>query len=128
FDEIDLGDQVNARAGEAELADQLISQLSAKSFEPQKYKDAYRDRVHAAVEQKIAGQEVHVAHEQPTAQIIDLFEALKASLGQSGKAPRGEAAPAKEGTKKTDLKGPKPPKKALPRSAVGGKKKTSSAS
>jgi DNA end-binding protein Ku len=45
--------------------------------------------VQAAVDQKVAGQEITVAPEQPKAQIIDLFEALKKSLSdaQSKSAP-----------------------------------------
>ena len=44
-----------------------------------------------AVEQKVAGQEVAVAPEQPTAQIIDLFEALKRSLNEERRR-RSQAA------------------------------------
>ena len=38
------------------------------------------ERVKKAADQKVAGQELTVAPEQPAAQIIDLFEALKQSL------------------------------------------------
>jgi DNA end-binding protein Ku len=81
FEDVEFGDEVQLRAGELELAQQLIEQLSGERFEPVKYEDRYRQAVLAAVEQKIAGQEVVVA-EAPESreQIIDLVAALKRSL------------------------------------------------
>jgi DNA end-binding protein Ku len=81
MDEIDFPKNLAFRPAEEELADKLIEQLSTDELDLSKYHDEYRDRVETAVEQKIAGQEVSVAPEQPAAQIIDLFEALKRSLG-----------------------------------------------
>ncbi len=81
FEDVEFGDDVQLRAGELNLAQQLIEQLSGASFDPQKYEDRYRQAVLAAVDQKIAGQEVVVA-EKPESreQIIDLVAALKRSL------------------------------------------------
>ena len=85
FDEVEFGDEVQLKAGELQLAQQLIEQLSAERFDPAKYEDRYRQAVLAAVDQKIAGQEVVVA-EAPQAreQIIDLVAALKRSLEERG--------------------------------------------
>jgi DNA end-binding protein Ku len=90
FDEIEFGDEVQVRAGELELAQQLIEQLSAERFDAAKYEDRYRQAVLAAVDRKIAGQEVVVA-EKPESreQIIDLVAALKRSLEER----RGAGAP-----------------------------------
>ncbi len=113
YDELGVPGEVAFRDVEIELAQKLIDQLSAKDFKPEQYRDEYEDRVRAAVEAKIAGQEVVIAEEAPRAQIIDLFEALKRSLG-TGK----DDAPASA----------KPPKKAEPRgdapaeAAASGKK------
>lgn len=81
FEDVEFGDDVQLRAGELNLAQQLIEQLSGEKFDPQKYEDRYRQAVLAAVDQKIAGQEVVVA-EKPESreQIIDLVAALKRSL------------------------------------------------
>jgi DNA end-binding protein Ku len=95
FDEIDTGATFKFSATEQNLAEKLIDQLSSDEFEADKYEDTYRDRVQAAVDQKVAGQEITVAPEEPRAQIIDLFEALKKSISAAG-----EKSP------------PKPPKKA----------------
>jgi DNA end-binding protein Ku len=80
YDEVDVGPDQRFSEHEEALADQLIASLSSEAFEPKKYRDEYVDRVHKAAEQKVAGQEVTIAPEQPQAQIIDLFEALKQSL------------------------------------------------
>jgi DNA end-binding protein Ku len=74
--------------------------------------------VQKAAEQKVAGEQITVAPEQPQAQIIDLFEALKQSLrevqnkaatgteGGAGEAPPAEEAQAKP-AKRGRVKGPK---------------------
>ena len=59
--------------------------------------------VRAAVEAKIAGQDIVVAEEAPRAQIIDLFEALKKSIAEAkkpgAKASAEEEPAAVEGAK-----------------------------
>lgn len=96
FGDIDLGDEVDFRPGEPDLADQLVDQLAAEKFEVDKYKDHFRERALQAVEQKVAGEEISAAPEQPATQIIDLFDALKASLNVD------EDAAAKGPSKATD--------------------------
>jgi DNA end-binding protein Ku len=122
FDEVDTGATVAFKPVEAELADKLIAQLTIPEFNPDQYKDEYVERVKTAVEQKIAGQEVALAPEQPTAQIIDLFEALKRSLsdasGAANDAPAGKQASSVE----EPADEAKPPKKAVPRKTARGAK------
>jgi DNA end-binding protein Ku len=90
FEDIEFGDEVELRKGELELAEQLIEQLGEESFAPDQYEDRYRQAVLAAVDQKIAGQEVVVA-KAPEARepIIDLVAALKRSLEEHGAAGAG---------------------------------------
>jgi DNA end-binding protein Ku len=85
---------------ELTLAKQLIEQTSNDNFEPQKYKDTVRDRMMDEINTKVAGQEITMS-EAPAdscGKIIDLMEALKASLA----APKAEpaAAPVEEKKKK----------------------------
>jgi DNA end-binding protein Ku len=81
FEEIDRGDSVELKPGELDLAVQLIDQLASADFDPGKYEDAYRRALLDLIERKAAGQEIVAAPAQPPrAQIIDLMEALKASL------------------------------------------------
>ncbi len=93
FAEVPLGDELEINAKELDLATQLIDQITTDRFEPQKYEDEVRRRILHAIEQKVQGQEVTFEEEAPKAQIIDLMEALKASLAKSADPPR-EAAPA----------------------------------
>jgi non-homologous end joining protein Ku len=88
----------------AASAQKVINELSTDSFQPEKYHDEFVDRVRAAVEQKTAGQQVRLVQEVPRAQIIDLFEALKQSLAETQGGGEAEAKP-------------KPPGKAVPRTA-----------
>lgn len=95
FSEIERGDEVALKPGELELAVQLIEQLGSAGFDSAKYKDDYREQAMALIEQKVAGQEITVAPARTAkGQIIDLMEALKASLADRGKAPAPTAEPA----------------------------------
>ena len=80
FDEVETGGTFDFKPIELDLADKLIEQLAKDDFDASRFKDEYASRVMAAVEQKIAGNEVTVAEEAPKAQIIDLLEALKRSV------------------------------------------------
>jgi DNA end-binding protein Ku len=93
MDDVEYSTNLAFKPVEQELADKLIAQLSTEKFSPEKYHDEYRDRVRAAVEQKAAGIEISAPAEQPQAQIIDLFEALKRSLQEKTSLPsQGEVA------------------------------------
>jgi DNA end-binding protein Ku len=86
---------------ELDLAMQLIDQIAEDSYDPHAYKDEEKVRVLEAIDRKIAGQQI-VAHEEvespATGQVIDLMEALRASLGKKGAAAsaNGKAAKAAE--------------------------------
>jgi DNA end-binding protein Ku len=74
------------------MAERLVEQLASEEFRPEQYKDEYRDRLREVVQKKVAGEEVTIAEEEkPRAQVIDLMDALKASLSRSG--ARGERRP-----------------------------------
>jgi DNA end-binding protein Ku len=85
---------------ELKLALQLIDQIAQDAYDPAEFKDEERARVLAAIEEKISGKQVVAssATEAPQgAQVIDLMDALRASLGKTaGKAakPAPAAAPA----------------------------------
>ena len=89
--EVPLGD-VELKEAELALARQLVEQIAADEFRPENYEDDVRNRMQAAIDRKIEGQEITTAPEQPRAQIIDLMEALKASLAAKQAVPP-EAAP-----------------------------------
>jgi len=100
FDEVPMG-EAELKEPEVQLALQLVQQTASEAFRPEAYRDEVRDRIQAAVERKIAGQEISLAPaEEPRAQVIDLMEALKASLQAAPSRPAegekaGERKPAK---------------------------------
>ena len=86
---------------ELALAKQLIEQTTNENFEPEKYKDTVRERILETIQRKVEGQDIttDIAPESGS-KIIDLMDALKASLAATAKAD-SEAAeqPAKKGRK-----------------------------
>lgn len=79
LDEVPVG-TAETKENELKLAVQLIDQITSAEFKPANYEDEVRKRMQAAIDRKIQGQEVSAAPEQPRAQIVDIMEALKASL------------------------------------------------
>src|SRR3954470_2350067 len=87
--------KAEVRDAELKLARQLIEQGASDTFNPAAYTDQVRARIEAAVQKKVEGQEISLAEPQVEggAQVIDLMEALRASLGK--KAPAAaQPAPA----------------------------------
>jgi DNA end-binding protein Ku len=82
------------KEAELALATQLIEQSSTEEFRPQNYRDTVRERVLEAIQQKVEGQEITAEAAPPETKIIDLMDALKASLAKAGTAT-GEKKPAK---------------------------------
>jgi DNA end-binding protein Ku len=80
---------------ELALARLLIEQSAVDEFRPDRFRDTVRERVLEAIQQKVDGQEITAEpSEAPQTKIIDLMDALKASLAKRG-AAASEAAPAK---------------------------------
>jgi DNA end-binding protein Ku len=71
---------------ELALAKQLIAQSSTDEFRPENYHDTVRERVIDAIEKKVEGQEITAEAPPPETKIIDLMDALKASLAKQGAA------------------------------------------
>ncbi|MFZ0657749.1 MAG: Ku protein [Candidatus Binataceae bacterium] len=85
FKEIDHGADAPVKESELNLAQRLLADLTEKKFNPEKYKDTYRERVIEAAEQKMAGHEItESAPEVRKGQVIDLMSALKQSLKKRG--------------------------------------------
>jgi DNA end-binding protein Ku len=103
WNEVPMPDLPEVKSGELELAKQIIQQIASDVFIPTRYKDEVKARMMALIEKKVEGQEITAAPEVPQGKIIDLMEALKASLGMAkgegaerlpAKAAAEEAAPA----------------------------------
>jgi DNA end-binding protein Ku len=90
--EIPLG-EAQVRKAELELAMQIVDQAVSDEFKPEAYEDDVRKRMLAAIERKVEGREIaETPSEEPKAQVIDLMEALKASLAKK-EAKRRPAKP-----------------------------------
>jgi DNA end-binding protein Ku len=82
IDELDAVDEAEASKRELTMAQQLIDSLSA-DFDPEKFKDEYRERVIDLIERKAAGEEIAAAPEaEETGPAPDLMAALEASLAE----------------------------------------------
>lgn len=71
---------------EMNMAKMLINNMTA-AFEPEKYHDAYQERLRDIIESKINGNEVQQPAEETPSNIINLMDALQASLEQSKGKP-----------------------------------------
>ena len=86
-------EHVDVTKAELDLALQLIDQISEDAYEPAEFEDAEKKRVLAAIDAKIAGNQIVASahNEEPSSgQVIDMMEALRASLGK--KTAAGAAA------------------------------------
>ncbi len=122
IDELDLG-EAEIRDNELKMAIQLAEMSASDEFHPEQYRDEVAERVRALIQKKIEGEEITMSTaEEPKAQVIDLMEALRKSLG--GAAPKQAATPKKAASAtgklsdiklqvktKTDRKAPKPAKR-----------------
>ncbi len=77
-----LPENVEVDKKELDIATKLIDNLSA-AFEPSKYTDEYREALREVIDKKIKGKEIEVAPEAPERNVIDLMEALQASLKET---------------------------------------------
>ncbi len=100
--ELDI-EKVTVSPAELKLAMQLIEQISEDTYDPTMFEDEEKKRILAAIDEKIAGKQIvaNEPHEPASggAQVIDLVEALRASLGKGGglkgRPAAASAAPAK---------------------------------
>jgi DNA end-binding protein Ku len=98
------------KEAELALARQLIEQSATDEFRPENYHDTVRERVLEAIQRKVEGQEITAEAAPKETKIIDLMDALKASLAKKG-TTTDEKKPAKHVGGKTDEADEAPPKK-----------------
>jgi len=98
--------KTEVKDAELKLAQQLIEQQAAERFDPAAYTDEVRARIEAAVQKKVEGQEITMMDApEGGAQVIDLMEALRASLETRKPAKRAEPAkPAQPAARKAAKK------------------------
>ncbi|MHB8533306.1 MAG: non-homologous end joining protein Ku [Solirubrobacteraceae bacterium] len=119
LDEVAEAEEVKTTKRELDIAQQLVESL-AGDFEPDKYRDTYREQVLAMIERKAQGKEIAV---QPETEEVaepapDLMGALKASL---------DAVRAREGSERGGGAPAKPPTAAKAKAKAAKKKATKAA-
>jgi len=91
FSEVPIED-AEVKPAELKLATQLVEQAATDAFNPETYKDEVRERMLALIQRKVEGEDITLAPTaEPEHKIIDIMEALKASLA-AGKKPAQAAA------------------------------------
>jgi DNA end-binding protein Ku len=111
----------DVRDNELTMARQLIDSLTSE-WAPEQFSDAYRDALLQIVEAKLNGQEIEVVEPEPAATVVDLMEALKASVAAAKKGGDEEEKPAAKKSaakKKAAAKKPAAKKPAARKKAVG---------
>ena len=90
----ELSGEISLHENEIKMANQLINNLSGK-FDPKKYKSNYRESLMKLIEAKVAGEQIQVPPTPDQGNVVDLMEALKASL----KATEEKKTPEKKKTR-----------------------------
>jgi DNA end-binding protein Ku len=112
IDDLDLGDE-SIKEQELKMAIQLAEMSASDEFQPENYRDEVQERIRGLIQRKVEGEEIMGSLiEEPKAQVIDLMDALRRSLGSTSKSaakPAVKAAlPAKMPIKsKQERKAPK---------------------
>ena len=119
FGGVDVSAKV--RGQELEMAKQLIESLSGE-WNPEEYSDEYREALLQIVEAKLNGQEIEVVAAEPTAKVVDLMEALKASVAAAKKEADEPAPSRKPAAKKAPAKKKPPAKKPAAKKPAARKK------
>jgi DNA end-binding protein Ku len=95
FSEVPI-DDAQVKKDELKLAVQLIEQAVSQEFHPENYRDEVRERMLELIQRKVEGEDITVTPtEEPEHKIIDLMEALKASIASGGKGQAAARKPAK---------------------------------
>ena len=94
-------DEAEVKNEELKLALQLVEQAASEHFQPENYRDEVRDRTIELIERKINGEDITVSPtEEPETKIIDIMDALKASIAAGEKDSTAKRKPAKRAAKK----------------------------
>ena len=116
--------ETEVKDAELKLAQQLIDAQSSDTFDPSAYTDQVSARIEAAIQKKVEGQEITMQDEPEVgAQVIDLMEALRASLEKKAVAP----SKSKEAPEPAASAGRKPPKRASAEAAAPATKRKAKA-
>lgn len=98
IDALDLpqGAEQTVRPRELKMAEALVASL-ADRFDPTAYRDTYRASLEALIERKLRGETRNARRRRPEPRVIDLMEALQASVEASKAGPKARRRTAARG-------------------------------
>jgi DNA end-binding protein Ku len=89
--DLPTGEDGRVRDKELQMARTLVENL-ADRFRPESYRDEYRTALEKLIQQKSRGETRNAKRRRPEPKVIDLMEALRASVAQAGEKPRKRAS------------------------------------
>jgi DNA end-binding protein Ku len=100
-----IPDDADVSDREVAMANVLIGSMESE-WDPERFHDTHRQKVEALIEEKSQGKVITAAKPAPTPKIVDLMEALQASISatQSGRAEPAKKAPRSAAGKKAAAK------------------------
>jgi DNA end-binding protein Ku len=111
FDTIEAGEKV--RPNEVDMAKTLIQNLT-EPWQPEAFKDEYREALMDIVERKVAGEPIEAPAAAAPARVVDLMDALKASVEAAKKKTPSSGGARRSSAKKSAAKKTAAAKKAQP--------------
>jgi DNA end-binding protein Ku len=116
MEDLDIGEAI-VKDNELKMAVQLAEMGATEEFHPEQYRDEVADRVRELIQKKIEGEEITATlTQEPRAQVIDLMEALRASLSSGASASARSGRSAKTAVKSEPKR--KPAKRAAQKAAA----------
>lgn len=102
--ELPSGRAASPSSREVQMARSLVENLSAR-FEPEQYQDRYRVALQELIERKMSGEKRAARRRKPEPKVVDLMEALEASLAATrSETSEGRQKPARKEKSATDEK------------------------
>ena len=105
----EIFDRIPAAKANAQMVDiaaRIIEQQEG-AFDPSQFNDRYEDALRALIKEKEKGHTVEAPEQPKEAEVIDLMEALKRSLGESGPAARRKTSSRSAGSSRKAASGTK---------------------
>ncbi|MCA0987767.1 Ku protein [Guptibacillus algicola] len=99
----DLPEEMDLSDKELKMAQQLIEQLTTE-FDPSQYQDERREAIMALIQSKISGDDIKVVKEKPKKNVVDLMDALQASLEPTGTTEPSKPKKQEQKKKKVSVK------------------------
>jgi DNA end-binding protein Ku len=105
---------------------QLLIESMESDWDPQRFHDTHREKVEALIEEKRQGHEIVLQEgPEPAAKVVDLMEALNASIAAAARPGAGNKSAKRTGTKQASAKRAAPAKKAAKASKTTARRKAS---